>query len=139
MEETGPSPLQEKYPMIKRVFGLLETDAYLPEDDTVENIISRLKLWNEEFGDEHSANALRAIQSSSPLSLKITHRHLRDVKARNLSLKETLKQDYRIVTRMIRPGEDFYEGVRATLIHKVKKYNFLSLFIRIHVIHNNLF
>ena len=51
----------------------------------------------------------------SPSSLKLTHRHLR--LARDLDLRGTLVQDFRIALRCLE-AEDFYEGVRAVVIDK---------------------
>ena len=51
----------------------------------------------------------------SPSSLKLTHRHLR--LARDLDLRGTLVQDFRIALRCLEE-QDFYEGVRAVVIDK---------------------
>jgi len=55
------------------------------------------------------------LKARSPLSLKVTHRHIRD--ARALDLRQTLQVDYRLACRFL-DGHDFYEGVRAALIDK---------------------
>ncbi len=55
------------------------------------------------------------LRRRSPLSLKITHRHIGESKARDL--RETLHVDYRLACRALE-GHDFYEGVRAALIDK---------------------
>ena len=55
------------------------------------------------------------LEARSPLSLKVTHRHIRD--ARALDLRQTLQVDYRLACRFL-DGHDFYEGVRAALIDK---------------------
>ncbi len=49
------------------------------------------------------------------MSLKVTHRHIRDAAARDL--RQTLQVDYRLACRFLE-GHDFYEGVRAALIDK---------------------
>ena len=61
--------------------------------------------------------ARRAIgpRALSPISLKVTQRHIRD--ARALDLRQTLSVDYRLACRFL-DGRDFYEGVRAALIDK---------------------
>ncbi|MFA5899555.1 MAG: enoyl-CoA hydratase/isomerase family protein, partial [Hyphomicrobium sp.] len=55
------------------------------------------------------------LNKRSPLSLKVTHRHIRDAQA--LDLRQTLCVDYRLACRFL-DGHDFYEGVRAALIDK---------------------
>ncbi len=55
------------------------------------------------------------MQARAPLSLKVTHRHIRASLARDL--RQTLQVDYRLACRFL-DGQDFYEGVRATLIDK---------------------
>ena len=55
------------------------------------------------------------LKARSPLSLKVTHRHIRE--ARALDLRQTLSVDYRLACRFL-DGHDFYEGVRAALIDK---------------------
>ena len=55
------------------------------------------------------------LKARSPMSLKVTHRHIRD--ARALDLRQTLTVDYRLACRFL-DGHDFYEGVRAALIDK---------------------
>lgn len=51
----------------------------------------------------------------SPLSLKITLRHLKN--AATLDLRATLHSDYRIAAHCVE-GHDFYEGARAVLLDK---------------------
>jgi enoyl-CoA hydratase len=55
------------------------------------------------------------LEKRAPLSLKVTHRHIRD--ARALDLRQTLIVDYRLACRFL-DGSDFYEGVRAALVDK---------------------
>jgi enoyl-CoA hydratase/carnithine racemase len=81
---------------------------------TVEEIVARLEfetgsaqVWAQETADE--------LKRRSPISLKVTHRHIRE--ARNRDLRETLTLDYRLACRFLE-GRDFYEGVRASLIDK---------------------
>jgi enoyl-CoA hydratase len=58
------------------------------------------------------------LAARSPTSLKITHRHVQ--LARNLDLRATLIQDFRLACRCLE-GEDLYEGVRALLIDRDRK------------------
>jgi enoyl-CoA hydratase len=81
---------------------------------TVEEIVQRLERTQ---GDERAwAQAVVAdLRARAPLSLKVTHRHIRDSRARDL--RQTLQVDYRLACRFLE-GHDFYEGVRAALIDK---------------------
>lgn len=69
---------------------------------------------------------LQDLATRSPMSLAITDRHIRA--CRNLDLRETLIQDYRLAWRFLEQG-DFAEGVRAALIDKdhAPKWNPASL------------
>ena len=81
---------------------------------TVEEIIARLQSVE---GDqrEWAEGVVADLNARSPLSLKVTHRHIRD--ARALDLRQTLSIDYRLACRFLE-GNDFREGVRAVLIDK---------------------
>jgi enoyl-CoA hydratase len=81
---------------------------------TVEEIVARLgevqgtnRAWAEGVAQD--------LRKRSPLSLKITHRHIRESQARDLRL--TLQVDYRLAARCLE-GQDFREGVRAALVDK---------------------
>ncbi len=63
---------------------------------------------------------LEDLKKRSPLSLAITDRHIRA--ARNLDLRQTLIQDYRLAWRCLE-APDFAEGVRAALIDKDNRPN----------------
>lgn len=83
--------------------------------ETVEDILARLvavdgahRAWAQEVAAD--------LAKQAPLSLKITHRHIRESRGRDL--RETLQVDYRIAARMLEAKGDFYEGVRAALIDK---------------------
>ena len=66
-------------------------------------------------GAELAATALAAMRATSPTSQAIA---LRQVElAADLSLEETLRLDFRIVSRICR-SDDMYEGVRATIVDK---------------------
>ncbi len=64
---------------------------------------------------ELAAAALTAMRATSPTSQAIALRQV--AHAADLTLEETLRVDFRIVSRICR-GEDMYEGVRATIIDK---------------------
>jgi len=81
---------------------------------SVEEILDRLS--SVDGSDRAWAQAVIAdLKARSPLSLKVTHRHIGD--ARALDLRQTLQVDYRLACRFL-DGHDFYEGVRAALIDK---------------------
>ena len=81
---------------------------------TVEEVIERLTAVD---GPQRAwaKSVIADLMAASPLSLKVTHRHLREAKARDL--RQTLQIDYRLACRFL-DGHDFYEGVRAALIDK---------------------
>ena len=81
---------------------------------SVEETIDRLGAVDG--GDRDWAQGvIEDLQRRSPLSLKVTHRHIRA--ARACDIRQTLQIDYRLACRFLE-GHDFYEGVRATLIDK---------------------
>jgi enoyl-CoA hydratase len=82
---------------------------------SVEEILVRLDAVS---GDarEWAQDVAADLKRRSPLSLKITHRHIRDAAARDL--RQTLLGDYRLAARILEANGDFYEGVRASLIDK---------------------
>jgi enoyl-CoA hydratase len=63
-------------------------------------------------------NVLADLDARSPTSLKITLRHIRE--ARDRDLRHTLMVDYRLGRRCLE-AHDFHEGVRAALIDKDQK------------------
>lgn len=79
---------------------------------TVEEIISRLK---SETGThkEWAEGVIAELGRKSPISLKVTHRHISQAR----DLRETLQIDYRLACRFLE-HPDFREGVRAALIDK---------------------
>jgi enoyl-CoA hydratase len=102
--DPGPGELPPYAPLIAPCFSA----------STVEAIIERLQAV--EGAQRGWAEAVVAdLEARSPLSLKITHRHIRD--ARAFDLRQTLVIDYRLACRFL-DGHDFYEGVRAALIDK---------------------
>ncbi len=80
----------------------------------VEEIIERLDSTAGADRD-WAQGVVQDLRARSPLSLKVTYRHIRD--ARALDLRQTLQIDYRLACRFLE-GRDFYEGVRAALIDK---------------------
>lgn len=86
---------------IERIYGA----------DTVEEILELL----DAHGEDWSADAAKRIRRNSPLALKVTLESIR--RARNLTLADALKQEYRISCHM-QKNPDFAEGVRAQIIDK---------------------
>ena len=80
----------------------------------VEKIISLLESSNEIWAEE----AFKAMNKSSPTSLKISLKQLRLAKYK--SFKDNLIMDYRLSQSCMR-GVDFYEGVRSVLVDKDSK------------------
>jgi enoyl-CoA hydratase len=102
--DPGPGELEALRPAIARCFS----------DDTVEGIIDRLRS-ERGAAVTWAQGVVEDLAARSPTSLKITHRHVR--LARDLDLRETLIQDFRLACRCLE-GEDLYEGVRAVLIDR---------------------
>lgn len=100
--------------------GPLQTEQSLIEDyfsaPDLAGIIERLKSPTAASRD-FAESTLAKFERLSPTSLAITDRHIRA--ARNLDLRETLIQDYRIAVRCLE-ASDFHEGVRALIIDKDK-------------------
>lgn len=82
---------------------------------TVEEIVARLATVEGRTRD-WAQEVVADLGKRSPLSLKITHRHIREARARDL--RQTLEADYRLAVRLLEAKGDFYEGVRAALIDK---------------------
>lgn len=69
----------------------------------------------EASGSDWARETLVGLRKSSPISLAITDRHIRN--ARTLDIRETLIEDYRLAVRCL-GDSDFFEGVRAALRDK---------------------
>lgn len=93
----------------------LKTIARCFSAERVEDILARLDAVE---GDERewAQEVAKDLRQRSPLSLKITHRHIRESAARDL--RQTLIVDYRLACRILEANGDFYEGARAALIDK---------------------
>lgn len=121
---------------LEKLASLLEE---IPADEAITRVagprpasgLARQRLWADEtFGHDsvgqivaaleqrvepEAQKALSALQRSSPTSVVVTLRALRQ--AKHLDLGEALAQEYRIAVRMLR-GHDFPEGIRAQVIDK---------------------
>ncbi|CAD0185767.1 3-hydroxyisobutyrate dehydrogenase [Ruegeria sp. THAF57] len=67
--------------------------------------------------DEFSANALKMMKRSSPLSMACTIEMLHRLRSSNLSIRKALEHEYRFTFRAMESG-DFLEGIRAQIIDK---------------------
>ena len=103
-EDPGPGELDALRPAIARCFA----------EDTVEGIVDRLQS-ERGTAATWAQGVVADLAKRSPTSLKIAHRHVQ--LARNLDLRATLIQDFRLACRCLE-GEDFYEGVRSVLIDR---------------------
>jgi enoyl-CoA hydratase len=100
----GDGELAAKRKTIEHCFGA----------NTVEDIVARLRGVSGADKDWADTVATELL-GRSPLSLKITLRHIRE--AAGLDLRETLHRDYRLGCHCL-VANDFTEGVRAVLIDK---------------------
>jgi enoyl-CoA hydratase len=92
----------------------LETISQCFSAHSVEEILDRLaavKGANAQWAQK----VLEDLKKRSPVSLKITLRHI--MNAKELDLRQTLLSDYRLAVRCLE-GHDFREGARAVLIEK---------------------
>jgi enoyl-CoA hydratase len=78
---------------------------------SVSEILTRLDAESSPF----AAAAAKAMRAKAPLSLAIAYRQM-SIGGR-LSMDEAMRTEFRIVSRVCR-GEDFYEGIRATILDK---------------------
>lgn len=103
-QDPGPGELAPLAETIDRCFSA----------PTVEEIMARLAAVQGPNADWAKATSAD-LAKRSPLSLKITHRHIRESADRDL--RATLTADYRLAAHILE-GHDFYEGVRAAIIEK---------------------
>lgn len=103
----------ENLASIDRCFGSHHKD--------LESVLKALQEDNSTWAKE----TLKALDRASPTSLRVVFRQLREGSKKN-TIAECLQMEYRIADAFLRPSgpsRDFFEGVRATLIDKDKKYN----------------
>jgi enoyl-CoA hydratase len=74
-------------------------------------VLARLDVEVSPF----AADAAKAMRAKAPLSLVIAHRQM--TIGAKLSMDEAMQTEFRIVSRVCR-GNDFYEGIRATILDK---------------------
>lgn len=102
--EPGPGELEPLLKHIARCFSAPSVEEIIERLDAVE---SKDRDWAQ--------SVIADLKDRSPLSLKVTYRHIRG--ARELDLRQTLQLDYRLACRFL-DSHDFEEGVRAALIDK---------------------
>ncbi len=105
----SPSPLASQMESVVRCFAgkgsVEEIEAALLNEASLEGKAS-----------EWAATSLKLIRKASPSSLKVTHRLLGiNSKA---TLREALITEFTVCQRCLRPGSDFYEGIRSVLIDR---------------------
>ncbi|PPC86726.1 MAG: enoyl-CoA hydratase [Hyphomicrobium sp.] len=103
-QDQGAGPLQGEQTMIEDLFSA----------GSLVEIVNNLQQASG-ASSPFAAKTLSDLRMKSPISLAITDRHIRE--CRNLDLRQTLIQDYRLAVRCLE-ASDFYEGVRAILIDK---------------------
>ena len=103
-QDPGPAGLDTWREVISRCFSA----------DDVAGICRRLAAETGAAG-QWAAPVLVELSRCSPMSLTVTHRHIREALARDL--RQTLTVDYRLAAGLIE-SHDFREGVRAVLADK---------------------
>ena len=83
--------------------------------ESVAEIEAKLKTFGGEWADKQ----LAALMKLSPLAMAITLEQLR--RCANRSFEDSMTIEYRMSQACMRPGHDFFEGVRALLIDKDQK------------------
>lgn len=86
--------------------------------DTVEEIVKSLEVEAGKEGNAWIGAVLKGLKRSSPISLKMTLRSIRE--GRNQKLSECLKKEFRLTINALRTtiSGDVYEGIRALTIDK---------------------
>ncbi|MBV8118705.1 MAG: enoyl-CoA hydratase/isomerase family protein [Alphaproteobacteria bacterium] len=105
--EIGPAPIAALQPAIDRAFAA----------DTIEAILDALAAEAVSGGPDAAwaGETRTGLLTKSPTSLKVTLRQL--LVGRDYDLEQALQLEYRL-TQHFMAAHDFYEGVRALLIHK---------------------
>lgn len=96
------SELDEIIPRVEKCFGA----------SSVEEIFKNL----EQDGSEWAKSTIKVLNRMSPTSLKVTHRSIN--LGRNLSVRDCLRMEVRLVYHHVKVKKDLSEGCRAVLIDK---------------------
>ena len=106
-DDTAAPPLADRQGWIGDAFSASSVPEII---DTLQNVAA-----NDDDQGKWAAETLAALNSKSLLSLAIAFRQIRA--GRNLSMRECMAMEYRILTRIL-DGGNFYEGIRAAIIDK---------------------
>jgi enoyl-CoA hydratase/carnithine racemase len=82
---------------------------------TLAEVVSRLTARNSDWAQQQ----LATLAKMSPTAMKVTLEQLK--RCANRSFEDSMTIEYRISQACMRPGHDFFEGVRALLIDKDQK------------------
>jgi enoyl-CoA hydratase/carnithine racemase len=82
---------------------------------TLQEIVTKLRARDSDWAQQQ----LDVLGKMSPTAMKVTIEQLR--RCANRSFEDTMTIEYRMAQACMRPGHDFYEGVRAVLIDKDQK------------------
>ena len=104
-------------PVLKGVSSIEKDLEYIKKYFSKKSLIEIFNALKSSQNDWEQ-NILDILFNKSPTSMSVTIRQLKE--AKNLSLKECLKMEFRICQAMMRK-HDFYEGVRANLVDKDRK------------------
>jgi enoyl-CoA hydratase len=99
--DPGPAPLIALRAEIDTHFAKSSVEAILASLDAV--------------GSEWTHETAKTIRTKSPTSTKLAFRQIREGK--KISFDDCMRMEFRMVNRVV-SGQDFYEGVRATIIDK---------------------
>lgn len=110
-EETGyedkPFTLEKEMSTINNCFG----------QDTLEECVVALEA--DKLNPEFAEQCLDKMSRMSPLSLKLTYRHVQ--KSQGLSLKDSLKLDYRVAQNLLQERDsDYFTGIKARIFDRVE-------------------
>ncbi|PHT93978.1 3-hydroxyisobutyryl-CoA hydrolase-like protein 5, partial [Capsicum annuum] len=88
--------------------------------ESMEEIMDSFEAKADKKGNDWIVPVLKNLKKASPTGLKITLRSI--LEGRTQTLSECLRREFRITVNTLRSilSDDFYEGIRATIIDKDK-------------------
>lgn len=90
-------------------------ETFHPIPESIEMLMERLENASDtEFGQK----TLATLRKMSPTSLKVTLEGLKRGNNHCRDIGEDLAMEFRMAQAFMRPGSDFYEGIRAVLVDK---------------------
>lgn len=94
-------------------------ESFSPAPESVESLIERLKKSSDlEFGKA----TISTLNKMSPMSLEVTLEGLKRGKDCP-DIGNNFAMEFRMAQAFMKPGSDFYEGIRAVLINKDQNFN----------------